>query len=377
MLVYLLLTYLLSAIGVLLYLSIKGRLDFANRKFALLSILGLSVFIPLLFTSSAFDFPGTEVSAEYAAFTEATFTDFCPKDEVLDACYSLAQSEAEFCNCESIAIEDIVVYESNFWYNVLHLQETAFWLVIGIGAFMILLLLVVKVRFLKKLINSSQKQSIYLSNEEFVILRNNEKMGVGSFQLKNKYIIWQDEMESLSQSDCQSIIWHEISHILQKDTWIKIATNFLQSIWILNPAFYFIKAELDQLSEYIADQFAIRKSDTSAKDYARLLLRMSEGPKPQLVHAFKKGELKTRVQHILQGNKPQTNWIKAPLCLALAICFSAFTHVSTPALSMQVQKLHIYEAMSTQSDETGKKVFCKNCLIKETLEICQPEEATY
>lgn len=368
MITFLLLTYLLSCAGVLLYYLLRKRLDFANQKFALLAIVFLSLAIPLYFMGNSNDVTEEVLASNHYAFSAATFTDFCPKEDVLDACYMLAQNESEFCNCETIAKENLLMYHSSFWYNLFLFQERAFANILGIGALLILVLLGVRLTYLLGLIYRSRKQSIELAGKKYIILKSDEHTGAGSFHLFKKYIIWQEDMESLSRADCQSILWHEVSHIRQRDTWIKIGVNFLQIFWVLNPAFYFIKKELDALSEYLADQYAILKTQCSAKDYAMLLLRMTEHETPALAYAFKRGELKDRIKQILDQPSPQKVFWRIPLALGLASVFALFTYGTQPVIETQVNKLKVYESMAAKQSTTGQNVFCAECLIKECLD---------
>jgi len=365
---FLLLTYILSCAGALLYFLLRNHLDFANQKFALLSIVFLSLAIPLYFMGTSNNVTEEVLASNHYAYSAATFTDFCPKEDVLDACYMLAQSETEFCNCETIAKENLLMYHSDFWYNVFLFQERAFANILGIGALIMLILLVVRFSYLFGLVYRSSKERIVLSGEEFTILKSDEHTGAGSFQLFNKYIIWQADMDDMSVEERESILYHEIAHIRQRDTWIKIAVNFLQIFWVLNPAFYFIKRELDALSEYLADQFAILKTQCSAKDYAMLLLRMTERETPALAYAFKRGELKDRIKQILDQPSPQRVFWRIPLALGLAVVFALFTHGTQPVIETQVNKLKVYEQMAEKQSATGQNVFCAECLIKECLD---------
>lgn len=368
MITFLLLTYLLSCAGVIFYCLLRNRLDFANQKFALLAIVVLSIAVPLYFAGSSHVVTEEVLASNHYAFSAATFTDFCPKEDVLDACYMLAQSETEFCNCETIAKENLLMYHSDFWYNVFLFQERAFANVLGLGALLMLILLGVRLAYLYGLILRSRKEEIVLSGERFTILKSDKHTGAGSFQLFNKYIIWQEDMDEMNSEERESILWHEVAHIRQRDTWIKIGVNFLQIFWVLNPAFYFIKKELETLSEYLADQYAILKTQCSAKAYALLLLRMTERETPALAYAFKRGELKDRIKQILDQPSRQRIFWRIPLGLGLASVFVLFTSSTQPVIETQVNKLKVYETMSAKQSTTGQNVFCGECLIKECLD---------
>ena len=86
--------------------------------------------------------------------------------------------------------------------------------------------------------------------------------------------------------------------------------------------FYYIRNEIIELSEFIADEHVLRH-DYSPKWYADLLLRMQSRMKPTFAFSFKGGQLKNRFENILNRNKPSSGLKLIPILMI--VFFSFFT----------------------------------------------------
>ncbi len=380
MLTYIILTYILCILGGgLYYLLLRERVSSSNQKTALLSVLGLSLLIPLFFVQSTAFVPKPAiekhietVKKDVYILEESVFLDFCPTGEVLEACYQQAITSEDFCNCEDIEKENLLYYQESSIYNFLTWQETAFWKILGFAAVLTLLFLLGNLVFLLWLIAKSQKEERTIEGTQVIILHTHRPFSVASFRLIKRYIIWQEEMEHLSEKEQNAIIWHELAHIHQFDTWVKILVNLLQVLWFANPLYYLLRNDLDRLNEYIADEFAVQKWG-NARSYAQLLFKMKTGKQVAVAQHFKRGSLlKERIKHILESNSKRNyrilNFINIVL---IGLCFSLTSQYAHPIVDQQIDKLKVYQTLSKHNTETGKTTFCKVCMQKELEEACQ------
>ncbi len=344
-----------------------------SQRFALLSILLFSFAIPLFFVQNAS--PIALVSNDHSTpdtyiLEESIFVDFCPIGEVLEACYQQAITSDEFCECDNISKDNLLVYQDQAFYNFLSWQESAFWKIMAGGAVVLFLLIVLNIGYLINLIRSSRVEKRNIEGKAFNILYPNKELSVASFKLLKPYIIWQKEMDGLSESETDAILSHEITHITQGDTWVKLMVSLMQILWFINPFYYFIKKELNHLSEYIADEVAVTKMG-NAKEYASLLLKMKTNQKLAMAHAFsEKSILKDRIKHILAKQKkgnPMVNLLGISL---IALLFCGISQTAYPLLDQQIDKLKIYQTLGEESVKTGRTTFCKKCMQKELEEAC-------
>lgn len=365
---YLILTYLLSGLGIIFYLlGVRNRLSSQGQKNVLLCTVLGSLVIPLAFIYY-YDFnpPKNIIHLQHKQLSQEIFTEFCPPEDMLDACYDLAQSDEKFCNCERFEKKNLLMYHSEPIYEVLWWQQNAFWRVFLVGLLLVSIFLLIKINYLKRLVKSSVIEPLKFNNETIFLLKNPKKLSVGSFFLLKKYIIWQDEINELNPQEKEAILWHELSHIHQRDTYIHIFTNMLQSIWIINPAFYFIRKELNRLSEYIADELAVVRTGNK-KQYAQLLLKMETHRHSRHLQHFKESLLKQRIKHILKFSPPPQQF--SPLNIAVITTIlgvlSLTSNISFPLLSRQIDKLKVYQTLSEAHSNNGKSVFCGHCLLEE------------
>jgi len=369
MLSYIILTYILCLIGGILYWAfVRERLSSSNQKTVLLSVLGLSIIVPLFFMQSTAFFVSPEKPKDEHVYIleESVFIDFCPAGEVLEACYQQATTSEQFCQCDDIVKENILLYEESSFYNFLSWQQTAFWKILLVAASFIFVFVLGSILYLLSLIRSSRKESYDIDGKRFTILYPNRPLSVGSFQLWNRYIIWQEEMFALTQEEKEAILWHEISHIDQKDTWIKVGINLLQVLWFLHPMYYLLRQDLERLSEYIADEWAVEKVG-DARQYASLLLKMkTQQQAPAYVQSFNNGQLfKQRIKHILSNPKTHNRSLNILNFIFLTTSFAFISSYTLPIIDTQIGKLQVYQTLSEHNHESGRTTFCKKCLQEE------------
>ncbi len=360
---YIVLTYLLSIVGWAFYwLFMRNRIKPFYAKTTLISIVVLCFAIPFAVDSVYSTTTNVQPCLHSHDIPDMVIRQYCPVEDDLNMCYELAQKEEQFCECEEVSKTDLLYYKSNPLYDWLLAKEAYFinFLLIMIAG--VLLILFSKIAYLVYLIISSKKRLTQIGGHAVTILYPKRKLSVSSFRFWHPYIIWQDEIAELSESEQQAVMWHEMSHLYQKDTWLKIAFHLMQTIWLLNPIYYFMVSELDRINEHIADDFAVTKMG-SIKKYASLLVKMKRYENLALAHSFKNNDLKKRVQYLLQTHPP-TTYIKAlPFVLLVSVFLSGVTFCSMTTISETLDDFKFYEQLSEQHRDTGKTVFCKNCMI--------------
>lgn len=383
---YIILTYILLTLGLGFYwIFVRNRFSSSRQRLVLLSILGLSSLLPLLVCMKESTSTPMVVAYEHEAHSPETYfieqnvlIDFCPTGQLLEACYQEAITVEQFCNCEEVEKANLLYYESSTWYDWLSWQE---WTVakvlffVGLGVF---LFLFANILYLLSLVSRSRKEPIVIDGQGFILLHPEKPLSVASFRLWNRYIIWQNEMGELSEVEREAIYRHEIAHINQLDTWVKISINLLQILWILHPGFYLVRQEIERLHEYFADERALLYWG-DPKAYASMLLKMKTIGKSLAVaqHLKKNNSLfKQRIKHILSISSQKktisrnSSWIYTAAFMVLTLMLSGVSTYSFPMIDKEVDKLKIYQTLSSHNQESGRTTFCRVCMQKELEEAC-------
>jgi len=367
---------------------------------ALLSILGMSILtpiVPLFYGASALPtFAEQEktiqtdskslksVDASEIYFIEqSVLVDFCPTGELLETCYQEAITVEQFCNCDHIEKENLLYYEANTLYTFLSWQELTFWKILAWAGIGILAFLLINVFYLFYLVKRSQKETIVIDSQTFTLLFPYKPLSVASFRLFGRYIIWQEEMGELSETELKAVYRHEIAHIRHMDTWIKIFINLMQVLWFAHPMFYWVRSEMERLNEYLADESAVQFWG-NPKAYAQMLLKMKVGNRqPAMTQGLKKANklFKQRIQHILDLDRENQKSIhfhsifsKLLQSLNILLITATFTMVcnySFPVIDKQIDKLKIYQTLGAHNQEDGRNTFCRVCLQKELEAACR------
>ncbi|MCB0516011.1 MAG: M56 family metallopeptidase [Chitinophagales bacterium] len=383
MFVFLLLSNLLLLLGLLVYHFLLRRiLNSSERKILLLSIVVGSLAFPAYFTYHyQYRPPQAFVVQQQATLNEDICSEFCPQPETIDACMAIAQEVPQFCNCHQLSKHNLIIYHNSPWYNFLVWQENALphlWIFISI---LTLLLLVLQLYKLSTLIKSCQKSHFYLDNLRLCLLTPSQKqIPVGSFRLWRRYIIWQNALNELSEEEKNAVLWHECAHIQQGDTWLKIALKVLQGFWFANPAFYYLRNEFERISEFIADETALRHFNFQRKNYALLLLKVERSQySVSGISYFNRHLLQERISHILQPPTSHFNLKRSVLAWASFLVFWAgmatASEISAPLLETQKDKLRIYETLCYEHESSGRAVFCAHCLVEEVCKISDNDGA--
>ena len=129
-------------------------------------------------------------------------------------------------------------------------------------------------------------------------------------------LFWKKSIE-INSPVGQQILKHEMVHIEQKHSWDKLLMQVSRSVFWFNPVFYFINKEINLIHEYLADNKAVKKSDTRA--FAQMLLESHfSGSVIPVTSPFLSSNLKKRFTMI---TKNQTKYSYARKLFALPILF--------------------------------------------------------
>ncbi len=360
MVTYLVLSYVLSGIGLLIYqFGIKNRASKKQRKYIIYLIVLLSILLPsfIIQAPSTLFGPKEHVHLE---LPDEMHDEPILNDELI-ICYNEAKNQDDFCQCEILQQSSIVLYKPNRFYNfLLAMRAPLVWTFIGFGL-LLLLTLILRIIYLEYIIRNSHISTKTIEGKSYHILKPQIDLPVGSFRLRQKYIIWEPILDHLDETEQYAVLLHEIAHLDNRDTWEQIGLSILQFFWFINPLFYFIKKEINLLNEYIADSFAVSKTG-DVKAYANLLVKMKTQQQVLLTQQFGKHPLELRVQELFQPEKRfSRSGLLVMLTCGLMLLSSA---ASAYVLYDQTADFEEYCLLYEQHETTGKNYFCKTCLLE-------------
>ena len=184
-----------------------------------------------------------------------------------------------------------------------------FYAIIGVVSIALLIRLILGITKIQSIKNKFPNETIEgikfyqtnLSNAPFSFFRN---------------LFWKQSIQ-LDSPVGQQILKHEMVHIQQKHSWDKLLMQIVKSVFWFNPVFYFINKEINLIHEYLADNKAVKKSDTRA--FAQMLLESHfSGSVIPVTSPFLSSNLKKRLKML---TKNQTKYSYARKLFALPILF--------------------------------------------------------
>lgn len=189
---------------------------------------------------------------------------------------------------------------------------SVFYAIIGVVSIILLVILILGLTKIQSIKNKFPNETIEgikfyqtnLNNAPFSFFRN---------------LFWKQSIQ-LDSPVGQQILKHEMVHIQQKHSWDKLLMQIVKSVFWFNPVFYFINKEINLIHEYLADNKAVKKSDTRA--FAQMLLESHfSGSVLPVTSPFLSSNLKKRLKMI---TKNQTKYSYARKLFALPILFFMF-----------------------------------------------------
>ncbi len=347
---YLLSSVLLSWIGVGVYLIFRWlRPEVKGQRLMVWLVIVASLVIPL-FTALG-DMAGTHYHAPEQLHSHQTTVDgFIPPAGV---------TINEFCDCTEPQTRDVLLYQASRFYDVLLANAEL------LSAILIFFMLFFFLRHgigiwkLRRTIKRYPVEKIRIGKHQAHLVRGFEKVSAGCVRLGKAYIFWHPDLDRLSQKEQECILYHELSHLRQFNTYEKIIISILQGIWFFNPTLYFFRKELESLSEFQADEFAARHVN-SKRDYAHLLLKVKSNQDLKLAHFFRGATLRKRIERIVKG-RPRARLPLIPAAV-LGLCLLFCGDLAAQSyITHSIQELEVYEFMAQAHEETGQEEFCKKC----------------
>lgn len=186
---------------------------------------------------------------------------------------------------------------------------SVFYAIIGVVSIILLIRLILGITRIQSIKNQFPNETIEgikfyqtnLNNAPFSFFRN---------------LFWKQSIQ-LDSPVGQQILKHEMVHIQQKHSRDKLLMQTVKSVFWFNPVFYFINKEINLIHEYLADNKAVKKSDTRA--FAQMLLESHfSGSVIPVTSPFLSSNLKKRLKML---TKNQTKYSYARKLFALPILF--------------------------------------------------------
>lgn len=326
MIVYLFMTILLSMLGTGIYLLLKpSTILLKQRRQILYTLVFLSFTLPFLMSVLP------QINGRVSKIDQ----------NIGATCQALLYKSNEFLN--------------SWISNKEFLINTG-----GIIMLLLLLVFIGRIGTLLYVVYISQKQVLTLGNQTYHILYTDRKISIGSFRLWNKYLIWPELVHELNEEEKITILWHEIAHLNQRNTFQKVSLELINIIWFFNPVIYWLKRELNDISEYLADEDTVDKTGDRVA-YVKLLVRVKEQQQLHFTQSFRGGSLKKRVLRLLNSKK--INYSKGmPVLILISLLLTVSVFAVQPKIEAYKNKIILYEQMSQVNHDTGRTEFCTQCL---------------
>lgn len=164
-----------------------------------------------------------------------------------------------------------------------------------------------------------------------------------------KNLFWKDSI--LLQSDLgKQILKHEMVHIEQKHSWDKIFLEIATSLFWFNPFFYLIKKEISLIHEYLADNKALKNSDTKA--FAQMLLASHfSGKQFPATSPFLSSNLKKRLK-MLKQSKTKYSYARRIAALPLLFLLAFFYLVNAKNKEIKTSNLEVEKLIYALKSDT-------------------------
>jgi TonB-dependent SusC/RagA subfamily outer membrane receptor len=164
----------------------------------------------------------------------------------------------------------------------------------------------------------------------------------------------------------RKMLQHELTHIREKHSWDRLFSQFICSVFWMNPFNWIIQKELQNIHEFIADRDAVGSGEVDA--FAKMLLQTYYGNhflNPS--HSFYYSSIKRRIIMLTTSQAPKYAYLRKVAVLPLvaislilfSIQLSAQKQKPKPKKNAGVEyKVTMRPDSTTFSDaKTGKKVF--------------------
>jgi beta-lactamase regulating signal transducer with metallopeptidase domain len=169
-------------------------------------------------------------------------------------------------------------------------------------------------------------------------------------------IFWNKQID-LSSKLGQQILQHELVHVREKHSLDKIFIQVNLIIGWFNPFFWLVKAELEMIHEFIADEKSIPNADVS--EFASMILSVNEVNKHlPLTNPFFFSPIKRRLQMLTKQKSLRFSYLQRVLALPVFVILVVLLSLKSKQTFAQIQNF--------LPATTFKKATESNTAVKET-----------
>ncbi len=139
--------------------------------------------------------------------------------------------------------------------------------------------------------------------------------------------------QALTSKEYQQVLQHELLHVRQRHTMDLLLLELTHSLLWFHPLIPYLKKQLRQVHEYLADQAVVRESEEQ-KGYAQLLLKLaSENHALTLATSFSSKQVGQRIAMLTKPRShPNRRWrfsLIVPLCASIFLLSACLEDPST------------------------------------------------
>ena len=176
-------------------------------------------------------------------------------------------------------------------------------------------------------------------------------------------LFWKKSI-SMEEENGRKMLQHELVHIREKHSWDRLFSQFICSVFWMNPFNWIIQKELQNIHEFIADRDAVGAGEVDA--FAKMLLQTYYGNhflNPS--HSFYYSSIKRRIIMLTTSKTPKYAYLRKVAVLPMLAMTLVLFSVQLKAQEKKAKKVAGTEYKVTMRPDsttfsdpkTGKKVF--------------------
>ncbi len=367
---YLLVSSLLLLLGGLIFAFLQHKMTAKQNKLIINFLLVTALFLPCCLPDIPNYMEGLNDAQtfDYHSYNQWNVVNI--NDSSLVACYEKSKNSRDFCQCEIVQKSNLWAYRPNWWREgLIFILPLLAWLIAGAFLFFGLKLFIQWLQILW-LIVSKKRQKINFQGFDIWLVYATEGYEAACFNgLGANYLFWSENLAQLPQEEKEQIFVHELAHLKDKDGWFLLLWQLVQLIFWANPAYYYLKRKLAEANEFAADAAVLEQPVYTAKNYARLLLKLKLAqinPKSCLNLFFAKSLLHSRISRMLGADDKPSSTIYPVYAWGLMVLF-LFWQVAKPTnayLQSENIAFYQYDILKTANQKTGLTHICVDCISK-------------
>jgi BlaR1 peptidase M56 len=149
-------------------------------------------------------------------------------------------------------------------------------------------------------------------------------------------IFWNQHI-ALDSKLGQQILQHELVHIQEKHSWDKIFIQVNLIVGWFNPFFWLVKAELEMIHEFIADEKSIPNADVS--EFASMILSVNQVNRNlPLTNPFFFSPIKRRLQMLTKQKSLRFSYVQRVLALPVFVLLVVLLSLKSKQTFAQIQQ---------------------------------------